>query len=311
MGRFFNREALASALVLLLVGALIGYFSPLDTWIRIAIVIGIPAIFHWPIAIWVQDKFLNLYVEHCRYDSALRLAVSAKEAAMDRWSRQDATLNLAFVQLAQGNYDAALRNLKSIIVTHDHPITKCVVNGVTGYCLARMGKDLDKAEELVAAGIEALPEDGLFVIFLALIRLRQGRFEEAKLLLEKAQELEDDPSQPHPGELPFMMAQALAGMGDMVQAKACLEASAAANPRAIFTIQAKAILASGDLSKLNDGLVVQGTACASGDRPTAADSALAASEGNASGDADQGKAEAPAATEPPASDAPAADAPQA
>lgn len=239
MGRFFNREAGVVALVLLLAGVAAAIAMDASLWIRLAVGVGPLVVLHWFVTPLAQEKLLEFYTESFRYESALRLAMDIRESSMDRQSRQSADLNVAFVQMACGHYDMALKRLRTIITTKEQPITKSIVEGITGYCMAYLGKDLDEAEKLISSSLEAQPKEGMFVTFLALLRLRQGRFEEAKLLLEKSMELDSDPELPHAGERPYLMAHALSGMGELARAQELLNQVAEGNPKSHFTILAK------------------------------------------------------------------------
>lgn len=239
MGRFFNREAGLVALVLLLVGTAAALALDVPVWAKFAIPAGVLALLHWVVTPWAQERILEFYTESFRYESALRLAMDIREAAMDRQTRQSADLNVAFVQMACGHYDLALKRLRTIITTREQPITKSIVEGITGYCMAYLGTDLAEAEKLISASIATQPEEGTFVVFLALLRLRQGRFEEAKLLLEKSVALDGDPDLPHAGERQYLMAHALAGMGETARSQEALNQAAQGNPRSHFTMLAK------------------------------------------------------------------------
>ena len=239
MGRFFNREAGVVALVLLMAGTAAALALDVPIWAKFAIPAGTLALLHWVLTPWAQEKFLEFYTGSFRYESALRLALDIREAAMERQSRQSADLNVAFVQMACGRYELALKRLRTIITTREHPITKSIVDGITGYCLAYLGTDLAEAEKLISSSLETQPEEGTFVVFLALLRLRQGRFEEAKLLLEKSAALDSDPDLPHAGERQYLMAHALAGMGETARAQELLNQVAQGNPKSHFTILAK------------------------------------------------------------------------
>lgn len=223
MGRFFNREAAIVALALLVVGVVCALFVEVPVWAKVAIPVTVLAVLHWPLTISFQDWILEVYTERGCFDRALTLALAIREAAMDRKSRQRAALNVAFVHMARGDYANALANLRTIVVTSEQAAYKAVIDGLTGYCFAQQGGDLVEAERLVQSSLAAQPEEANFVTFLSLIRLKQGRYEEARALLEKSIALDPDPKDPHPGERAYMMGLILERLGETANARKHLE----------------------------------------------------------------------------------------
>lgn len=218
MGRFFNREAALVALALLAVGIASALCLDVPIWAKVVIPIAVLAILHWPVTIATQEQILEAYTERGLYDRALALALDIRESSPDRKTRQRASLNVAFVHMARGDYESALRNLRAIVVVTEQAVFKAVVNASTGYCLAQLDRELSEAEQLIQSSLRAQPEEAIFVTFLALVRLKQGNFAEAKRLLDRSFALDPDPKLPHPGERAYMMALALEGLGEMASA---------------------------------------------------------------------------------------------
>jgi tetratricopeptide (TPR) repeat protein len=235
MGRFFNREAAVVALSLLVAGVAVGLLSELRPWLVAVVSVALVAILHWPLTITFQRWVLGYYTDHGKLQRALELAVEVRDSAMTRAERDQSTLDVAFIHMARGDYEKALDNLRKPILSNQKPMTRAVVEASTGYCLAWLGRDLDRADELVqsaiAASQKAQLEEPLFGYFLGLLRLKQGRLADARGLVERSLAAEPDPKLPHPGERPFVMAQILKGLGDAAQAKAELEKSRAAGGR--------------------------------------------------------------------------------
>ena len=222
MGRFFNREAGCGALLLLLVGLVAALSFDVPIWAKVVIPVGVLAVFHWPLAIFAQDKFLEFYIERGFYDRALALALDIRESSLDRRSRQQAALNVAFVHMARGDYENALKNLRTIVTTKEHAALRSVVEGTMGYCLAQLGRDLPEAERLITASVQAQPKESIFTAFLALLRFRQGELAEAGALLDKSLALDPDPRLPHPGERAYLRALIDEGQGEQIRAEAQL-----------------------------------------------------------------------------------------
>ncbi|MDR0965362.1 MAG: tetratricopeptide repeat protein [Myxococcales bacterium] len=237
MGRFFNREAAVVALILLVAGVAVALLVDVQLWIKLLIPLATLAILHWPMTILSQEKFLSFYIDHGRYARALDLALAIRESSPDRRSRQRASLSVAFVQMASGDYENALKNLRTIVATKEQVALKSVVGGTTGYCLAQLGRDLPEAERLIKASLATQPEEGIFVTFLALVRLQQGRFVEAGELLDKSLALEPDPKLPHLGERSYMKALVFEGLGDL--AKRDEQLRLAPNERFLFGRKAR------------------------------------------------------------------------
>lgn len=214
MGRFFNREAAGVALCLLVISGLVAVFVEVPIWAKVVIPIATLAILHWPVTIFAQEHILNFYTERGHHDRALALALDIRDSSLDRRSRQRASLNVAFVHMARGDYENALKNLRTIVTTSEYPALKSVVDGTTGYCLAHLGRDLPEAERSIQASLKLQPDGAVFVTFLALVRLKQGHFKEAEELLEKSFALDPNPKLPHPGERAFMKALILEGLGE-------------------------------------------------------------------------------------------------
>lgn len=219
MGRFFNREAAFVALALLAVGVASALYLDVPIWAKVVIPVAVLAILHWPVTIATQERILEAYTERGLYDRALALALDIRESSPDRKTRQRASLNVAFVHMARGDYENALKNLRTIVVATEQAVFKAVVDGATGYCLAQLDRDLPEAERLVLSSLRAQPEEAIFVSFLALVRLKQGNFAEARQFLEKSFALDPDPALPHPGERAYMMALALEGLGERAKSR--------------------------------------------------------------------------------------------
>lgn len=231
MGRFFNREAAVVAVCLLAAGVAIGFTAGLRPWIVAAVSVGVVALLHWPLTIAFQGWLLEFYVEQGKLQRALELAIEIRDSAMVRSERQKAIIDVAFVHLARGDYEHALKNLRGVITTSEKSTTKSVVDASIGYSLAHLGTDLEQAETLVQGAIARTPTEPLFVYFLGLVRFKQGRLAESKDLIEKSLAEEADPKLPYPGERPYVLAQVLKGLGDAGAARTELEKAKAASGR--------------------------------------------------------------------------------
>jgi len=223
MGRFFNREAAVVAVSLAVAGVAIGLLAGLTAWLVVAVTVGMVAVLHWPLTMAFQSFILEFYVERQMLPRALELAIEIRDSSVVRSQRQKATLDVAFVHLARGDFENALKNLRQVIPNAGNPKMKAVIEGTHAYTLAHLGRDLDQAEERVRSALSACPGEVLFEYFLALIRFRQGRLAEAKEGIEKTLEKEKDPTLPYPGERAYVLGLVLKGLGDAVGAKASFE----------------------------------------------------------------------------------------
>ncbi|MBI5547271.1 MAG: hypothetical protein HY901_25600 [Deltaproteobacteria bacterium] len=227
MGRFFNREAAAVAAGLLVAGVAVGLIAGLKPWVVVAIAVGLVALLHWPVTLSFQSWILEYYVGHGNLQRALELAIEIRDSAMIRREREKAHINVAFVHLARADYEHALQNLNPVVTSSLKPATKAVVDATTGYALAYLERDLGRAETLIQSSIASVPTEPLFGFFLAVVRLKQNRLQEAKSLILESLEAEPDPKLPNPGERQYVLAKVLEALGDGAGAKAQLEKASA------------------------------------------------------------------------------------
>ncbi len=231
MGRFFNREAGVVALSLLVAGLAVGLLAELRPWLVAVVSVAVVAILHWPLTITFQRWALEYYSDHGKLQRALELAIEIRESAVTRSERDKAYFDVGLVHVARGDYEKALDNLRKPVLTNQKPLTRALVEAVTGYCLAWLGRDLEKAEPLIKGAIKAAPQEPLFGYFLGLLRYKQGLLAEARSLIEKSLADEPDLKMPYPGERPFVLAQVLKGLGQAAEMTAQLEKAKAAGGR--------------------------------------------------------------------------------
>lgn len=231
MGRFFNREAAIVAAGLLLTTLAIGLLSDLQPWVIAASTAGALALLHWPVTIWFQEQALEFYTKHGRTQRALELAVQIRDSAMTKRERDKATIDLALVHLERGDYESALRNLRSIVTSSLKPVMKAVVDGNLGYALGHLGRDLEEAEKRVQSAIQSVPEEPLFEYFLGLVRLKQERPAEARDLIRRSLEREPDDELPYPGEREYVLGLAFKALGEADEARRHFERAAKAKSR--------------------------------------------------------------------------------
>lgn len=231
MSRFFNREAGFVALGLLAAGLTIGLLAGLRPWLVAAVAVGVVALLHFPATLAVQSWLLEFYVEHGKLQRALELAVEIRDSAITRSEREKAVLDVAFVHLARADYEHALQNLQRVIGSSLKPATKAVVAATTGYSLAHLDRELERAEALIESARRSAPQEGLFVYFLGLARYRQNRLADARDLINRSLVAEPDPKLPYPGERAYILAQVLKGLGEAEAARTELQRARSAGGR--------------------------------------------------------------------------------
>jgi tetratricopeptide (TPR) repeat protein len=141
-----------------------------------------------------KDDFDGLYLVGISYQSVDSLE-SAREylsrAATMQPDDDRVLLSLAGVLEKLGRYEEAEGYLA---VLHDMQPDDPTTCNFYGYLLAMMGKDLDKAEDLIEKALEQQPDNGYFIDSLGWVFFMRGDFESAVVKLERASGLAaDDP----------------------------------------------------------------------------------------------------------------------
>ncbi|MCB1960636.1 MAG: tetratricopeptide repeat protein [Rhodocyclaceae bacterium] len=93
-----------------------------------------------------------------------------------------------------------------------------------GYSLADRGERLDEAEALIRRAVALRPEDPFIMDSLGWVRYRQGAFDEARQILEKAYALRADP------EIAAHLGEVMWAMGDRDAARSTWRTAAGSHP---------------------------------------------------------------------------------
>ncbi len=232
MGRFANLETFAAiGLCSAVAGVSARFLVQLGLGASIAagLVAGIFA--GLPLASWAQDRLVAFYAGRGWIDRALKLALAIRDSAPTREMRDLASIDVALVHLARADFEAALTNLRHILVSKLQPKTRGVVLGHTAYCLAHLGRDAESAVTQAEEAARAVPEEWVFGYFVGLCKLKAGRAAEAAKLIRDSLAADPDETLPLPGERSYALAEALFALGDEAEAGSALARAAAAPGR--------------------------------------------------------------------------------
>ncbi len=142
-----------------------------------------------------DDDFEGLYLVGISYQSVDSLESAREFLYRARDARPDdqrILLNLAGVLERLKTYDEAEQVLAEAHALAPDDATTC---NFYGYLLALMGKDLDKAEQLILAALEKEPENGYYIDSLGWVYFVRGNHGRAVTELERAtQFVQDDPT---------------------------------------------------------------------------------------------------------------------
>jgi tetratricopeptide (TPR) repeat protein len=142
-----------------------------------------------------DDDFEGLYLVGISYQSVDSLQSAREFLFRAREAHPDDTrvlLNLAGVLERLELYDEAEPILEEAHALAPDDPTTC---NFYGYLLALMGKDLDKAEELILLALEQEPENGYYIDSLGWVYFVRGDHKRAVKELERATKfVEDDPT---------------------------------------------------------------------------------------------------------------------
>src|SRR5205823_6646985 len=108
----------------------------------------------------VQDKLIEVYAKGGKLERALDLAMLIRDTAPRTSIKNRAQVDVALLHLLRRDYKNALDNLERVklsLVSTD--AGRAVVQGHTAYCLAHVGRDFERAEELARAACKSVPEE--------------------------------------------------------------------------------------------------------------------------------------------------------
>jgi tetratricopeptide (TPR) repeat protein len=133
-----------------------------------------------------EDDFNGLYLVGMCYlsmDSLETAKPYLKRALAIQPDDEGTLLNLANIAEQTGDYEEAERYLEVLYDLKPEDPTIC---NFYGYLLAEMGKDLDRAEQLILKALEKEPANGYYIDSLGWVYFRRGEYERAVAELERA-----------------------------------------------------------------------------------------------------------------------------
>lgn len=127
-----------------------------------------------------QFALANVYKQYKEFEKAEEIF---KKMLEDNPENVDAIYGIGSIYHASGDFINAETYLRKTLVLH--PTHEYALNGL-GYLYAQQGKNLDEAEALIKRALKKLPENGAFLDSLGWVFYKQGKFTEAVITLESA-----------------------------------------------------------------------------------------------------------------------------
>lgn len=214
MARYVNVESLAVLLLCLAVGIGGCFAAGLDAAKAITLGLVFTLLAFFPLATAAQDKLVELYAHGGKLDRALELAIAARDSAPNTHLRNRGYVDVALLHLLRRDYPHALENLEKVktgLIKND--AARAVVEGHLAYCLAHLGRDLERAETLARSAVKNCPEEAIFGYFVGLALLERGLANEAEPLIAESLEKDRDATEPYPGERAWALTRARLMLG--------------------------------------------------------------------------------------------------
>jgi tetratricopeptide (TPR) repeat protein len=202
-----------------------------------------------PVAVRLQDWLLERYLARGWFKSALRIASAVRDSARSGVNTDIAEFEVGLVHLARGANADAVRSLRRVDRRRLKPKTRLVVAAYVALAELRVSTEEERAERgaaLLGVVDEALaeaPEDPYLIAARGEAQLAQGDASQAVESLQQSLEIDDDPSDPSPGERHVLHARAALAAGQREVARQSYRVAARLRANTPFVLAARKELA--------------------------------------------------------------------
>jgi tetratricopeptide (TPR) repeat protein len=244
IGRFRTRETLL--LLALTTGAIAagGALTHLAWGWTLGLIVSFLLFAYIPLAVRLQDVLLEQYLARGWYSAALRIAGAVRDSARSGVNRDLAEFEVGLVHLARGANDDAVRSFRRVERHRLKPKTRLVVTTYAALAELRacVGDNSPQATSVIKAVAEALassPDDPYLLSAKGEALLALGDSDAAFEALKQSLAIDDDPSDPSPGERHTLLARSARALGRMDAAREAYQTAAALRKNAPFVAAAR------------------------------------------------------------------------